>query len=73
MSDRQRPNPLLPSGLNYPRPPNEGDVYAAAYLARAKNGATASHAVIAIAGQSASPGSEAGLWASVFQSIKHPL
>lgn len=72
MSDRPRTNALLPSGLNLPRPPTEQDVYAAAYLARAKNGATASHAVN-IAGQSASPGSDAGLWASVFLSIKHPL
>lgn len=74
MPDRQCPNPLLtPAFGGPPRAPSEGEVYADAYLARAKNGATASHAVQLIAGQSVSPASEGLLWQEVFLNIKHPL
>jgi hypothetical protein len=73
MSDRPRTNPLLPSSVNLPRAPTEADVYATAYLARARQGITASHAVISIAAQSASPGSEGALWESAFLAMRHPL
>lgn len=73
MPERKSPNPALPnlSPGQARLTPSEGDVYAAAYLARAKAGATASHAVMLMAGNPAA--SEGLLWEQAFLSIKHPL
>lgn len=78
MADRSPRNPNLipgpnPRGHNVPGNPSEGESYGASYLARALSAgghgnATVSHAVQAIAGNA--PGSEAGLWESVFLNVK---
>lgn len=61
--------PLVPSASRTAVQPTEGDVYGAAYLARAKHGgATGPRAVPGIIGSS--PSSEGQLWQAVFLAIR---